>query len=182
MSTLQKNMKYWGGTFLPSWVIDLQYSAITPWRKLLGKLGGLPARHLGKSRLKRQQHHHHSWKASVGGCGTVVWADPPQGPPTDFRKTIAQGVYSFSWIVSKRLDKQIKNDRPPVDRIIENPDCAYSYQTRAEPECGFSGDQGELQCTHALKPDDNNLDYHKRNSQSMRNLVKANLAKSKGVK
>ena len=182
MSTLQKNMKYWGSTFLPSWVIDLRYSAITTWKLLHD--GGLPSGHLGKSRLKKYQFRHHSWKAAVGGCkcSTCEWADPPQGPPTDFRKTIVQGVYSFSWIVSKRLDKQIKNDRPPVDRVIENPDWAYSYQTRAEPECGFSGDKGELQCTHALKPEDNNLDYHKRNSQSMRNLVRANLAKLKGVK
>ena len=150
MSTLQKNMKYWGGTFLPSWIIDLRYSAITPWGKLLGKLGGLPSSHMGKSRLKKYQHRQHSWKASVGGCGAVVWADPPQGPPTDFRETIVLGVYSFSRIIAKRLDKQIKDDRPPVDRVIENPGCAYSYQTRAEPECGFSGDKGELQCTHAL--------------------------------
>lgn len=150
MSTLQKNMKYWGSTFLPTWVIDLRYSAITPWVKLLGKLGGLPSSHLGKSRFKEYQFCHRSWKASVGGCGTVVWADPPQGPPTDFRKTIVQGVYSFSWIVSKRLDKQIKNDRPLVDRIIENPESGYSYYTKAEPACGFSGDKGKPKCTHAL--------------------------------
>ncbi len=182
MSTLQKNMKYWGSTFLPSWVIDLQYSAITTWKLIHD--GGVPSSHLGKSRLKTQQHRHHSWKTVPGGCfrSTSEWEDPPQGPPTDFRKTIVQGVFSFSWIVSKRLDKQIKDDRPPVDRIIENPDCAYSYQTRAEPDCGFSGDQGELQCTHALKPGGNNLAYHRKNLQSMRNLVRASLAKLKGVK
>ena len=177
MSTSQKNMKYWGSTFLPSWLVDIRYSAIM-WAAYCANSRA------GKSRLKTQQHRHHSWKTVPGGCfrSTSEWEDPPQGPPTDFRKTIVQGVFSFSWIVSKRLDKQIKNDRPPVDRIIENPDCAYSYQTRAEPDCGFSGDQGELQCTHALKPEDNNLDYHKRNSQSMRNLVRASLAKLKGVK
>lgn len=138
MYTSQKNMKYWGSTFLPSWVIDLQYSAITTWKLIHD--GGVPSSHLGKSRLKKYQFRHHSWKASVGGCGTVVWADPSQGPPTDFRKTIVQGVYSFAWIIAKKLDKQIKDDRPPYNRIIENPDRTYSYQTRAEPECGFSGD------------------------------------------
>lgn len=149
MSTSQKNMKYWGSTFLPSWAIEVQ-----------------------------------SNRTELIGCFRCAseWEDPPQGPPTDFRKTIVQGVYSFSWIVSKRLDKQIKNDRPPYNRIIENPDCAYSYQTRAEPDCAFSGDKGEPKCTRALKPEDNNLDYHKRNSQSMRNLVRASLAKLKGVK
>lgn len=153
MSTLQRNMKYWGSTFLPSWVIDLRYSAITPWVKLLGKLGGLPSSHLGKSRLKKYQFRHHSWKAVPGGCFRCAseWEDPPQGPPKDYPSTEQLGGrYSFSWIITKRLDKQIKNDRPPFERIIENPDCAYSYQTKAEPECGFSGDKGELQCTHAL--------------------------------
>ena len=153
MSTLQKDMKYWGGAFLPSWVVNLRYSAITPWVKLLGKLGGLPSSHLGKSRLKKYQFRHHSWKAVPGGCFrcTNEWEDPPQGPPTDYPSTEQLGgAYSFSWIIAKKLDKQIKNDRQLVDRIIENPDCAYSCQTRAGPECGFSGDKGKSQCTHAL--------------------------------
>ena len=97
-----------------------------------------------------------SWKILVGGCSCGTWADPQQAPPTDFRKTIVQGVYSFAWIIAKRLDKQIKNDRPPVDRIIKNPDCGYSYYTKAEPACGFSGDKGKSQCTHALNQEDKN--------------------------
>ena len=130
-------MKHWGGTFLPSWVIDLRYSAITPWVKMIGKLGGLPASRLGKSRLKKYQFRHHSWKAVPGGCLRCAseWEDPPQGPPTDYpSEEQLGGAYSFSWIITKRLDKKIKNDRPPVDRIIENPEQGYSYYKKAEPE------------------------------------------------
>ena len=170
-------MKYWGGTFLPSWLVDMRYSAII-WAAYCANSRA------GKSRLKKYQHRHHSWKAVPGGCFRCAseWEDPPQGPPTDFRETIVQGVYSFSWIIAKRLDKQIKDDRPPVDRVIENPYRAYNYYKKVERPSGFSGDQGELKCTHALKPEDNNLDYHRKNLQSMRNLVRASLAKLKGVK
>ena len=90
---------------------------------------------------------------SHGGCACCAQdgADPPQAPPADYpSEEQLGGAFSFSWIIAKKLDKQIKNDRPPYNRIIENPDCSYSYQTRAEPDCGFSGDKGKPQCTHAL--------------------------------
>jgi hypothetical protein len=149
MPDSSKVMGKWGKAYLPTWLITLRYSSVTSWKTIVSNM--IPVTHHGKSRLKRKQsENQRSWKSSVGGCGTVVWADPPQAPPTDFRKTIVQGVYSFSWIIAKKLDKQIKNDRPPYNRIIENPNCAYSYYTKAEPACGFSGDQGKPQCTHAL--------------------------------
>lgn len=144
-----KVMGKWGKAYLPTWLIALRYSSLTSWKIIVSNM--IPVTHHGKSRLKRKQsENQRSWKRLVGGCSCGAWADPQQAPPADFRKTIVWGVYSFAWIIAKRLDKQIKNDRPPVDRIIENPDCGYSYYTKAEPDCGFSGDQGEPKCTHAL--------------------------------
>jgi hypothetical protein len=75
-------MGYWEDAFLPLWVECLGYSSKTKWVKILGKLGGLPSSHLGKSRLKyKQSENQRSWKRSVGGCGAITWADPQQAPP-----------------------------------------------------------------------------------------------------
>lgn len=82
-----RNMYLWEEKVLPRWVWDLKYSAFTPWVKLLGKLGGLPVYHLGKSRLKLSMSRHSSWETHVGGTisDASEWPDPPQGPPISFR-------------------------------------------------------------------------------------------------
>lgn len=152
-----KVMGKWGRAYLPTWLIALRYSSVTSWKTIVSNM--IPVTHHGKSRLKKQQHRHHSWKAVPGGClrSASEWEDPPQGPPTDYPSTEQLGgAYSFSWIIAKKLDKQIKNDRPPYNRIIQNPDCGYSYYTKAEPACGFSGDKGKPKCTHALNQEDKN--------------------------
>lgn len=132
MPDSSKAMGKWGKAYLPTWLIALRYSSVTSWKIIVSNM--IPVTHQGKSRLKeKQSENQRSWKLLVGGCTCGAWADPQQAPPTDFRKTIVQGVYSFSWIIAKKLDKQIKDDRPPYNRIIENPCCVYSYQTRAEP-------------------------------------------------
>lgn len=81
-SWLLSNVVKWKEAFVPEWVYRLDYSSKTKWVKLLGKLGGLPISHLGKSRLKKKQsENQRSWKRSVGGCGAITWADPQQAPP-----------------------------------------------------------------------------------------------------
>lgn len=73
--------EYWDDAFLPEWVQRIDYSSRTTWAKLLGKLGGLPVSHMGKSRLKFFQVRNQAFKLSIGGNTNGVWADPPVGPP-----------------------------------------------------------------------------------------------------
>ena len=82
-----RSMYLWERKVLPRWVWDLKYSAITLWAKLLGKLGGLPVYHLGKSRLKIYMSLRSSWYTHAGGtaCDSSEWSNPPQGPPISFR-------------------------------------------------------------------------------------------------
>jgi len=79
-------MNYWNNAFLPNWVTKIRYGSVTPWVKLLGKLGGLPASSLGKSRLKLFQMRTPSFKLAPGGCTKKAseWPDPPVGPPNNF--------------------------------------------------------------------------------------------------
>lgn len=82
-----RNMYLWEEKVLPRWIWDLKYSAITLWVKLLGKLGGLPAGHLGKSRLKARKSRA-SWKPKPIGfflSRVTDWLNPPNGPPISFR-------------------------------------------------------------------------------------------------
>lgn len=76
----QKNYEYWRKAFLPCWVRRIGYSSRTKWAKLIGGLGGLPASHLGKSRLKFFQMRNEAFKIAAGGCSGGVWADMPTGP------------------------------------------------------------------------------------------------------
>ena len=82
--------KKWEKAVLPEWIIAMRdslyiptYSSITIWRKLLGRLGGVPISHLGKSRLKLFMSRNNSWHTHAGGCtsDSSDWPDPPQGPP-----------------------------------------------------------------------------------------------------
>ena len=114
-----KGFAYWHRAFLPAWVQEIDYSSLTKWKSLLG--GFLPWSHLGKSKLKtRQFENQKSWKAFVGGCASVVWADPSQGPPlhwkTRFRnKPPLEGAFSFTWIITKKLHKPVNAVRLPVE-------------------------------------------------------------------
>lgn len=74
-------MDYWSGVYLPEWVERIGYSSKTKWVKLLGKLGGLPNCHLGKSRLKFFQKANASFKIATNGSPVGTWADPQQAPP-----------------------------------------------------------------------------------------------------
>ena len=78
------SMDYWHKAFLPEWVQRIGYSSRTQWAKLLGKLGGLPKSHLGKSRLKLFQMHNEAFKITTGGTSGGVWPDLPVGPPYAF--------------------------------------------------------------------------------------------------
>jgi len=80
---IQKEMAKWGRAFLPIWIVLIKYTSITVWKKLLGKLGGLPSSHLGKSKIKYFQPRTPSFKLPTGGCAnrSPDWPDPPQGPP-----------------------------------------------------------------------------------------------------
>lgn len=130
---------YWHRAFLPAWVQEIDYSSHTKWKSLLG--GFLPRSHLGKSKLKKYQFRHHSWKASVGGCGTIVWADPPQGPPlhweTRFQnKPPLEGAFSFRWIITKKLYKPVNVVRSPVEMNTLEP-IGTLKAWRAPPLPGF---------------------------------------------
>ena len=72
-----RNYEYWRKAFLPEWVQRIGYSSTTSVPFLLGKHGGIPVSHLGKSRLKKKQSENKkSWKILVGGCTCGTWADP----------------------------------------------------------------------------------------------------------
>jgi hypothetical protein len=82
--------KKWNKAVLPEWIISMRdslyistYSSITVWVKMIGRLGGLPISHLGKSHLKLFMSHNPSWQSHAGGCtsDSSEWSDPPQGPP-----------------------------------------------------------------------------------------------------
>lgn len=79
---LTSNMGFWRDTFLPKWICNMRYSSVTIWVRLLGKLGGVPVSHLGKSKLKQLLHRHPSYKTAVGGCTDTAsdWPDPARGP------------------------------------------------------------------------------------------------------
>ena len=66
---------------VPVWVFQLNYSAKTTWVKLLGKLGGIPISHMGKSRLKIFQKTKASFRVATNGSTFGTWADPQQAPP-----------------------------------------------------------------------------------------------------
>lgn len=69
---------YWDGVFLPTWLVDIKYSAIV-WAAYNVTIL------LGKSRLKtRQCENKSSWKLATGGCSGLAsdWPDPPVGPPS----------------------------------------------------------------------------------------------------
>ena len=129
--------------YLPNWLEVVDATSLYTWRGLcLTAFSQFFRIRDGKFTL-----------VDYGGCACCAqdWPDPPQAPPADYPSgEQLGGAFSFSWIIAKKLDRQIKNDRPPYDRIIENPESGYGYYTKAEPECGFSGDKGKPQCTHAL--------------------------------
>lgn len=81
MFWVSSSMIYWRKAFLPKWIKRIDYSSKTKWARLLGKLGGIPVSHMGKSRLKRDQKHKLSFKIATGGCSVGVWPDLPVGPP-----------------------------------------------------------------------------------------------------
>lgn len=81
------SMEYWRKAFLPEWVQRIDYSSRTKWGQLLGKLGGIPFSHMGKSRLKFFLMHATSFKVATGGTSGGVWPDLPVGPPYDFFST-----------------------------------------------------------------------------------------------
>ena len=78
---LTVDMTFWQAAFLPEWVERIGYSSKTKWVKLIGKLGGLPKSHLGKSRLKFFQARNSSFKIATNGSPVGTWADPQQAPP-----------------------------------------------------------------------------------------------------
>lgn len=136
-----KWMGKWHKAFLPTWVISLKRTSVC-W-----------AADHREYAITAQGYTWSQSSSYSGGCACCAqdWQDPPQAPPADYpSEEQLGGAYSFSWIIAKKLDKQIKNDRPPYNRIIENPESGYGYYTKAEPACGFSGDKGEPKCTHAL--------------------------------
>ena len=143
-----KGFTYWRRAFLPAWVQEIDYSSLTKWKVLLG--GFLPRSHLGKSKLKvRQFGNQRSWIRSIGGCGSYVWADPPQGPPlhwkTRFRnKPPLEGAFSFRWIITKKLYKPVNAVRLPVEMNTLEP-IGTLKAWRAPPLPRFSG-FGRIQC------------------------------------
>lgn len=77
-----RSLYLWENVALPRWIWDLKYSAITQWVKLLGKLGGIPTSHLGKSRLKTPSMGSHWYPQPIGFNTSVTeWTDPPLAPP-----------------------------------------------------------------------------------------------------
>jgi len=77
-------MKYWRKAFLPEWVERIGYSSKTKWVKLIGKLGGIPMSHMGKSRLKFFQARNSAFKIATNGSTSGTWADLQQAPPYAF--------------------------------------------------------------------------------------------------
>lgn len=78
------SMEYWHKAFLPEWVQRIGYSSKTSVPFLLGKHGGIPISHLGKSRLKFFQTANASFKVATNGSTFGTWADPQQAPPLNF--------------------------------------------------------------------------------------------------
>ena len=152
-----KVMGKWGKAYLPTWLIALRYSSVTSWKTIVSNM--IPVTHYGKSRLKKKQSENKkSWKRLVGGCtcGPSEWADPQQAPPFIDMRELSNFVYDWSFIILHKL-KLVTTSLAAKERVkVENPDCGYSYYTKAEPACGFSGDKGKPQCTHALNQEDKN--------------------------
>tara|TARA_B110000003_G_scaffold239907_1_gene246228 strand:- start:423 stop:767 length:345 start_codon:yes stop_codon:yes gene_type:complete len=84
ISLVAPSMGYWHNVFLPEWVERINYSSRTKWVTLLGKLGGIPKSHMGKSRLKFFQKANASFKIASNGSTFGTWADPQQAPPYAF--------------------------------------------------------------------------------------------------
>lgn len=78
-----KNFEYWRNAFLPTWIQRIDYSSKTKWVILIGKLGGIPISHMGKSRLKFFLKTKPSFKIASNGSPVGTWADPQQAPPSN---------------------------------------------------------------------------------------------------
>jgi len=78
---LTVDMAFWKAAFLPEWVERIGYSSKTKWVKLIGKLGGIPVSHMGKSRLKFFLVRNSAFKIATSGSTCGKWADPQQAPP-----------------------------------------------------------------------------------------------------
>lgn len=77
-----RNLYLWKDVALPRWIWDLKYTALTLWVKLLGKLGGIPVSHLGKSRLKTRSKGSNWYPQPIGfNTSATEWPDPPLAPP-----------------------------------------------------------------------------------------------------
>ena len=79
------SMDYWKGVYRPEWVERIGYSSKTKWVKLLGKLGGIPKSHMGKSRLKFFQTRNSAFKIATNGSTSGKWADLQQAPPFNIK-------------------------------------------------------------------------------------------------
>jgi len=138
-----RNYEYWNKAFLPEWVQRIGYSSKTRVPFLLGKHGGIPVSHLGKSRLKFFLARNSAFKIATSGSTCGKWADPQQAPPFIDMSELGNFVYDWTFIMLQRLKFVRQEFVDKKKNTVRNPGCGYGYYTKSEPVDGFSGDKGK---------------------------------------
>ena len=139
-----RNYTYWRKAFLPTWVLKIGYSSKTDVPFLLGKYGGVPVSHMGKSRLKFFKTANASFKVATNGSTFGTWADPQQAPPFIGKSELGNIVYDWTFIMLHRLKFVRQEFVDKKKNTVRNPDCGYRWMTTSEPADGFSGDKEKL--------------------------------------